>query len=107
MITKIKKPDNIPQEGIAVVTILIDVRAPCKKYLNNFRNAIGLLENEKNPLGAQYFWLMWSEEVKNYYNLHGMPTTYVFVDGEIKKTWVGHFWSHFEIAEYVKQGIVK
>jgi len=108
MITEIQKVEQIPQEGLVVVVVLVGNRAPCVKYLNYFRQAMGILEDpKKNPANAKYFTLTWNNEVKTALNLHGMPTTIVYKDGEEKKRFVGHFWSQFEIAQFIGEGFAK
>lgn len=106
-IIEIDNLDKLPSEGKIVVFILIDKKAPCKKFLNYAKQATGILEDGNNPQYALYFLLPWNDVTKNEFRLSSMPTTIIYVDGEEKKRFSGHFWSHFEIASMIVEGFNK
>jgi len=103
----ITEPSEIPQEGNVAVFILVDSRAPCKKFLNYAAQAVSILEPECNPTNGTYLVLNWNDVVKEEFTLGGMPTCIVFVDGVEKKRFVGHFYSQFEIAGLIAEGFNK
>jgi hypothetical protein len=96
---------QIPTNGKVVVFIMVDSRAPCKKFLSYAQTGINIVE--KNPTGASYYLLPFTNEIKETLRLSGMPTTIVYVDGIEKKRFQGHFWSEFEIANMISEGFNK
>ena len=86
-IINITEIGQIPTEGKVVLFVAFDT-APCRKFLNYSRQAIGILE--KNPTGASYLQISNTAEVKEKFRISAMPTCIVFVDGEEKKRFSGH-----------------
>lgn len=102
---EIANPNDIPKEGKVAVFVTFKT-TPCQKFLNYSRQAIGILEG-KNPLGGSYFNIQNTPEVKEALKINMMPTCIVYVDGVEKKRFTGHFWSQFEIANYISEGFSK
>jgi len=99
----ITSPNEIPKEGKAVVFVVFET-APCKKFINASNSAINeVLKDKEN----HYFKLLNTPEVKEALGITSMPTAIVYVDGEEKKRFSGHFYSRFEIAAMIGEGFTK
>lgn len=96
---------EIPKEGKVALFVTFNT-APCKKFINTSENAIGMIES-KNHIGATYFKITNNAEVKEALNITSMPVCIIYVDGEEKKRFTGHFWSNFEIANMIGEGFSK
>ena len=103
---EITSPNEIPKEGKVAVFVTFNT-SPCKKFLNYSRQSIGMLENEKNPQGGTYLNILNNAEVKEALRITVMPACIVYVNGEEKKRFTGHFWSQFEIAGFIAEGFNK
>lgn len=102
----ITSPDEIPKEDKVAVFVTFNTR-PCRKFLNCSNNAIGILENEKNHHGGTYLNILNTTEVKEALRIFAMPTCIVYVNGEEKKRFTGHFWSRLEIVGFIAEGFNK
>ena len=102
----ITNPNEIPKEGKVAVFVTFDT-APCKKFINTSNQSIGMLEKEPNPAGGTYFRITNNADVKEALGITRMPVGIVYVNGEEKKRFTGHFWSHFEIAGFIAEGFNK
>jgi len=96
---------EIPQKGKVAVLVLVEDRAPCKKFMNETNGAIGeLLEVTKAPTGGTYCILPWNDETRNNLTLRAMPTVIIYVDGKETKRFDGHWYSRFQIADLISEG---
>ena len=102
----ITEPVQIPTKGKVVVFVVFDT-APCRKFMNYVNVAIGKVLEAKEPTGNSYFKIINSTSVKEALRISSMPTCIVYVDGEEKTRFSGHFWSEFEIANKINQGFSK
>jgi len=102
----ITEPIQIPAEGKVAVFVIFDT-APCRKFINYANTAIGRILEAKEPTGGSYFKIINTPPVKEALRISLMPTCIVYVDGEEKKRFTGHFWSEFEIANKISEGFNK
>jgi hypothetical protein len=98
---RIINPNEIPKEGKVVLFVTFET-APCKKFINTANQSISIIE--KNKVEASYYQITNNNEVKEALRINSMPTCIVYVDGEEKKRFSGHFYSQFEIANMISNG---
>lgn len=103
-ILEITNPSDIKKEGASVLFVAFNT-APCRKFMNYARQAIGILESQGKEIS--YFQITNTPEVKKALNVSAMPTTIIYVDGEEKSRFAGHLWGQFEIAGKINGGINK
>lgn len=102
-IITISDVSQIPATGKVVVIVLVEVRAPCRKFLNNCRSAVTMLESQDNPpLGASYFFLPMSDIVKEALTIRAMPVAIVYKDGVEVKRIEGHWNTQFVLHDEIK-----
>jgi hypothetical protein len=103
MIQEINEISQIPSKGKVVVFVVFNT-APCKKFINYAFQAIGILEKPIDPTGGLYFQINNTPAVKESLRISLMPTCIIYVDGEEKKRFTGHYHSQFEIANMIRKG---
>lgn len=103
-ILEITNPSDIKKKGASVLFVAFNT-APCRKFMNYARQAIGILESQGKEIS--YFQITNTPEVKKALNVSAMPTTIIYVDGEEKSRFAGHLWGQFDIAGKINEWINK
>jgi len=99
---QISNLNQLPKSGKVVLVILNGLRAPCRKFLGEMEQAIGIIES--NKIGGFYFNIQLNQEVKEFFHLTQMPVAIVMVDGVEKARFSGHWIYHFEMARLIQEG---
>ncbi|MDD5651745.1 MAG: thioredoxin domain-containing protein [Candidatus Nanoarchaeia archaeon] len=99
---RLESVDQIPTSGIVVVLVQVESRTPCKKFLNEMNASISELLKDVN---ATYYTLELTNTVKESLGVHYIPTVIVYKDEKEIKRFNGHYWSKFQIAGYIREGL--
>jgi len=105
--TEINNISQLPTTGKVVLAVIIGNRAPCRKFLGELDQAIGIVENPNNPAGGSYFSMQLSKEVNEFFQISQFPCAIIMVDGIEKKRFSGHWTYHFEMANFIQEGFNK
>lgn len=95
---------QLPTIGKVVVAVVNGTRAPCRKFLGELNQAIGIVENPNNPSGGSYYHIQLSTEVNEVFHISQFPCAIIMVNGVEKKRFSGHWTYHFEMAGLIQEG---
>lgn len=92
----------MPKEGNVVLLFQVATRAPCKKFYNEMSAGISELLQD---VQATYYTVELTTEIKKQFRVSYLPTVIVYRDGKETKRFNGHYWSKFQIAAWIKEGL--